>query len=345
MGIRFYCPNGHKLNVKEFQAGRLGICPFCGARSQIPTKSTRPSSKAARRHGVTAAVHATETDDPESGEGSDSSPDILPGEPPTLPGDPAGGKMLGPSRPVDTAARSGPVVAPPAGGRGTSPTGGRGTSTRPTATAAAGSQSAPAKQASPATKPEPQIRSAPVVVSPAASLRQEAGSGEPRQTIGPRQTTTTPAAPRTSATAVAPAQPAIAPASLAASEPPDPIAEAPDMIWYVRPPSGGQFGPASGDLMRTWLAEGRVSADSLVWREGWRDWQEAGSVFAKLRGNQIVDFLETTPVVPAAVPAAHAPRPKARRSSDRKELAVLIAVMIVVLILLAVFLWIWFHRQ
>ena len=47
---------------------------------------------------------------------------------------------------------------------------------------------------------------------------------------------------------------------------PDPIAEAPEMIWYVRPPSGGQFGPAPGELMRTWLGEGRVdAADSLVW--------------------------------------------------------------------------------
>ena len=45
MGIRFYCPNGHKLNVKEFQAGRKGICPFCGAKIQIPTESTRPSSR------------------------------------------------------------------------------------------------------------------------------------------------------------------------------------------------------------------------------------------------------------------------------------------------------------
>ena len=26
----------------------------------------------------------------------------------------------------------------------------------------------------------------------------------------------------------------------------DPIAEAPDAVWYVRPPTGGQFGPADG---------------------------------------------------------------------------------------------------
>jgi hypothetical protein len=36
MGIRFSCPNGHKLHVKAFLAGRRGICPQCGAKIQIP---------------------------------------------------------------------------------------------------------------------------------------------------------------------------------------------------------------------------------------------------------------------------------------------------------------------
>ena len=58
MGIRFYCPNGHKLNVKEFQAGRRGICPYCGTKFLIPSQSTRKSSKedrAARRAFAAAA--------------------------------------------------------------------------------------------------------------------------------------------------------------------------------------------------------------------------------------------------------------------------------------------------
>ena len=38
MGIRFLCPNGHKLNVKSFQAGKRGICPHCGARFTIPKR-------------------------------------------------------------------------------------------------------------------------------------------------------------------------------------------------------------------------------------------------------------------------------------------------------------------
>jgi hypothetical protein len=133
--------------------------------------------------------------------------------------------------------------------------------------------------------------------------------------------------------------PAAAPTPPTVPEPADPIAEAPEMIWYVRPPSGGQFGPASGELMRGWLTEGRVSADSLVWREGWRDWQEAGTVFPKLRGNQIIDFLETAPVVNvAAAPATHLHRPKVRRPSDRNQIALLVVLSVAVIVLFVVFL-------
>ena len=68
----------------------------------------------------------------------------------------------------------------------------------------------------------------------------------------------------------------------ATAVPGDPITEAPDAVWYVRPPAGGQFGPARGDVLRQWLQEGRVSADSMVWREGWTDWKTAGPIFPEL---------------------------------------------------------------
>ncbi len=64
----------------------------------------------------------------------------------------------------------------------------------------------------------------------------------------------------------------------------DPIDEAPNAIWYVRPPSGGQFGPADGEVMKRWVTEGRVSSDSLIWREGWDDWQLAEPLFPSLSG-------------------------------------------------------------
>lgn len=143
MGIRFSCPNGHKLNVKSFQAGKRGICPYCGAKFTVPTQSI---------------LETKDQKDEAAKQISDVGPRI------ELPS----------------------IEVP---------------------------------------LPEP----------PQAKKNQA-----------------------------------------------DPLAEDPQAVWYVRPPSGGQFGPAEADVMRTWIKEGRVTADSLVWREGWRDWAEAVKVFPKL---------------------------------------------------------------
>ncbi|MDO5553409.1 MAG: DUF4339 domain-containing protein [Planctomycetia bacterium] len=45
MGIRFFCPKGHKLNVKAELAGKIGICPKCGERMLIPFESTRAAGE------------------------------------------------------------------------------------------------------------------------------------------------------------------------------------------------------------------------------------------------------------------------------------------------------------
>jgi uncharacterized paraquat-inducible protein A len=39
MSIRLVCPNGHILNVKDSLAGKLGLCPTCKARVQVPAIS------------------------------------------------------------------------------------------------------------------------------------------------------------------------------------------------------------------------------------------------------------------------------------------------------------------
>jgi len=36
MGIEAFCPNGHRIKVKESLAGRRGLCPTCGAKFRIP---------------------------------------------------------------------------------------------------------------------------------------------------------------------------------------------------------------------------------------------------------------------------------------------------------------------
>ncbi len=159
MGIKFLCPNGHKLNVKTFLAGKRAICPKCGARLIVP------------------AATAGGSDNDAAGSST-----ILTSD-----------EMAANQPPAEATAAAGPGV--------------------------------------------------PAAASPSA----------------------------------ADAAHRLAPVQLA-----DPIAEAPSAVWYVRPASGGQFGPASGDLMRSWINEGRVGASSLVWRAGWSDWRPAAATFAQL---------------------------------------------------------------
>jgi hypothetical protein len=204
MGIRFYCPNGHKLHVKEFQAGRQGICPHCGISMEIPLASTRPSSKK-RRGG-----------DPDEGAQDIQTVHVGRSEARTV-------------QSAAAAAQTHPV------GAGRSDSG----------ATVAGASSAPSTTSPP---------------QPASSI--------------PRPGVPAPSSQR----------------------PVDPLDEVPTAVWYVRPPSGGQFGPATRDVMRSWLAEGRVSADSLVWREGWRDWSSAADIFPQFAADTAtpahLDFLD-----------------------------------------------------
>lgn len=193
MGIRFYCPNGHKLNVKTFLAGQRGICPKCGSKVDIPFESTREKGskdlpiaadweQRARREGLYPYNQAA------SGGAAAENVNL-------------------------NAIHSGAAV----GG-----------------TAQADIFSAPSANAGD-------------IFTPAASPQ-------------------------------APPSPFAAPAM------PDPVDEAPDAVWYVRPATGEQFGPVKGDVVKQWLAEKRIQADTLVWREGWSEWQTASKVFPSLGG-------------------------------------------------------------
>ncbi|NOZ40540.1 MAG: DUF4339 domain-containing protein [Planctomycetes bacterium] len=166
MGIRFLCPNGHKLNVKAFLAGERGICPQCDAKFLVPRESGGQVEAIEEVVGV--------------GSGNDS-------------GD--------------------------------------------------------------------------------ASQRD---SNEP------------PPAP---------------------SLPPAPTVEtaATEEAWHVRMASGEQFGPASDEVMRGWVAEGRVPLDCWVWRTGWPDWKPGGQAITLLNG----PAAPATPVVPPAPSPAPATLPDA----------------------------------
>ncbi|MFM7244345.1 MAG: hypothetical protein ACKO40_09260 [Planctomycetaceae bacterium] len=56
MGIIAFCPAGHRMKVKDYLAGRKGICPTCGARFRIPLASTVPPPHTPPRPGTGEAA-------------------------------------------------------------------------------------------------------------------------------------------------------------------------------------------------------------------------------------------------------------------------------------------------
>lgn len=260
MGIRFRCPNGHKLNIKTFLAGKRGVCPDCGTSFRIPTEE---AAAAAGKDLLTVAEWKSSREE-EAGEVSDSFAA-------------SGGAA------VAVASKSASAVFTPS-------------SLATTAPATKGNVSSAA----------PVVKQSAQVVSSAPSVPQQA------TTVVAQAVSVPVAAP--SAVPVSPASPA------SPNSGTDPFAEAPLANWYVRSPAGGQYGPAKGDVMRKWIAEGRVSADSLVWREGFPEWRVASDVFPSLgRSAMAAMAVASAPTVAptvaptaapmAAVPPATAPDP------------------------------------
>ncbi len=198
MGVRFECPNGHKLNVKAFQAGKRGICPQCDAKFIIPLMSGGQATAVENEPGPIAEA-----------------------------------------------------LVPPVG-------------LAPTATS-------------------PTVPTAP-----------------------PRKAETTPS---------------------------------PD-AWYVRPAKGDeQFGPASTEAVRLWIAEGRVAPDSWVWKAGWTEWKFASEAFAELPPPTGLPKASGGDLAPAIHLETHAPvnsvvkklprqSPRSRRQQAQKITVILGALVL-----------------
>ena len=208
MGIRLVCPQGHKLHVKAFLAGKRAICPHCGEKVLVPL-------------GNDAQVSAGDSLHSESPRGKSPHGESQPTESPFS---------------LETTIDLADMPA-------TLPSGVTAASPVKTVPGQAAPAIVPATAAIPATQPSPQT-------------------------------------PTSTATHAAIGIPPMAPTTPAATG--DPIADNPGAVWYVRPKTGGQFGPAPGNMMRQWIAESRVAGDSLVWREGWAQWTTASEVFVEL---------------------------------------------------------------
>lgn len=281
MGIRFFCPQGHRLNVKSFLAGKRGVCPDCGASVDIPMQSDARavSKKKAAKGGGDEDQGAKATAVLERPEADQAEIDI---------------SVPAPQRPAHNDFALPPSLDLPP------------TALPPTDGPAVATAVSTPQYAFETVRPAP---------SP---------NGVPLPTV------TAPIGAAVAAPVLAVSAPAAPPAAA------DPITEAPMAIWYVRPPAGGQYGPARGDVMRKWVGEGRVTTDSLVWREGWPDWRPAAKIFPDL-GTKTTVPSEIAPVV-ADTPRR--PLRPPRKTSTAQGIGIVITLGVVCVGLFVALLWV-----
>lgn len=134
------------------------------------------------------------------------------------------------------------------------------------------------------------------------------------------------------------------------SPPPSPLDE-PDVLWYVRPPAGGQYGPASSEVMRSWIDENRITPSTLLWRQGWSQWRSAQESLPGLLPTADPSAAQPAhAVTTAAADAAAVPEPvilfgqsgigqdRSVRSQRRLVLIILLALISIALVGVLVFL-------
>lgn len=111
---------------------------------------------------------------------------------------------------------------------------------------------------------------------------------------------------------------------------PDVFAEEPAAKWFVRPSSGGQFGPAEADVLRNWLAEGRIGQDTLIWREGWDDWKVAIDVFPDQLGGSAPMTAEPSPVEPVVKKETNPPLNRTYTHRQARQRARMMGIILIV---------------
>lgn len=159
------------------------------------------------------------------------------------------------------------------------------------------------------------------------------------------------------------------PAASTTTPPPVPGAPPPLLeptAWYIRPASGGQFGPASDEIFTQWIAEGRVSADSWVWRNGWADWKAGGEAIREFNSRPpaasapsvppiatdadeefddeptiAVDLSRPAPAIAAAPveasPADHRRAEIKRRKQQVRNLSILLGIVALLMLVVLIF--------
>ncbi len=66
----------------------------------------------------------------------------------------------------------------------------------------------------------------------------------------------------------------------ASSDTPTSESETREPLYFVRPPSGGEYGPAAKETIELWISQRRITSETLLCLVGTSNWRKAKEVFS-----------------------------------------------------------------
>lgn len=164
----------------------------------------------------------------------------------------------------------------------------------------------------------------PVTAKSQANTKPKADPIKPVLTQSPKATKPSTVAPKVSSVET----PTLDPKPVAISGHSDPLSMPASLLplldarWFVRPPSGGQYGPATTQMLLDWIAEKRVTADSLLWRDGLETWFPANELVPEPFGGSPPVVTKPVPEIQRNIePAVVAPAVPNAQASNKAALA------------------------
>ncbi len=310
MGIRFYCPNGHKLNVKAELAGKMGICPKCGVHMLIPLTSTRMSGE--------KKGHKTANDSQKSFADSPTPVEEKQDENINVPFS----TDIDNRNNINKEHNDVPVLQ---------------TEITPTKvmdnidiTGNVNIMDNAEITDNIEVMDNPGLEDSSSIPIDSHLTSYGTGSEEP---VLQESTKYPPNVP----------EPAVSETSQSVS---NSLLSDPNVVWYLR--SGDQtYGPATSQVIQSWIREKRIGPTMLVWRAGWSTWIEAQNAFPELESifipsapkgpapPTVPSVQESTPIVQTNEPSETLLEQKKieKKKKAGRDLAVVIVLVILIIIL------------
>ena len=100
--------------------------------------------------------------------------------------------------------------------------------------------------------------------------------------------------------------------------------------WYLHSHDGKQYGPVTKSELNGWVAQGLLTSECQLWRDGWSAWRPATKIYPELSQSSISPRPPSIPAVNTSRLATHATKSHVDERVSTPQMAWLLAAVLIV---------------